>query len=87
MGKIKYFVVSMDDDGEWSLESYDNVKDLMHMYELDEDPDDFTEPPADRFRDHIDEDTPGHVIIKGEIILPKAKEVVTRYVLDEEKGA
>lgn len=79
--KASYFVVRQNCDGEWSLCEYSTAEDLAEGECLNDDPDDYEEGahPAESFGDHLDMETEGAVIIKGEIVLPRKKEVVTRW--------
>lgn len=83
---MKYFVVSMDDDGEWSFDIHDDIDSVIHDYGID-DVDDYEDGynPAQDFRETIDDEHPGNVLIKGVILLPTKKEVVTKYEFEPKK--
>lgn len=82
----KYFVVSMNEDGEWSLYVYDATEEgkrtMMRDFELDRPDEDFTVHPAAAFTDHIDYNKPGCVLIKGRVIIPKPREIATYYEIE-----
>ena len=81
MDEDKYFVISMNEDGEWSICEYDTAEQIIDEYDLNNE-EDYVTPPAESFKTHIDEYNPGHVIIKGKVIMPKAKEVVKKWELE-----
>ena len=77
----KYFVVSMNEDGEWSISEFDTAEQIIGEYDLNN-PEDYTTPPAENFRTTIDDYNPGSVIIKGKIVLPTAKKVTTKWEIE-----
>ena len=85
--KEKYFVVSMDDDGEWSFSEYKTMDEVYHEYGLDDPEDDYVkgEHPAYEFKKSIDESKPGNVLIKGKVLMPRPKEVVKAWDFEEEE--
>ena len=86
--KEKYYIVSMNHDGEWSFKEYTSLEDVISDYGLDDDLEDYEGDyhPAQDFKKSIgeyDAGGPGQVLIKGSIMLPKTKEIVTRWEFEE----
>lgn len=81
----KYFVVSMNDDGEWSFDQYDDIDEVRENYGIDEPIDNYMKGchPTEDFTNYIDENNPGSVLIYGKILLPKKKEVVIKWEFEE----
>lgn len=79
--KDKYYVVSMNDDGEWSFNIFDTLEEIMEEYGIDEDPKDYKEGchPAEGFVDNIDDYTPGHILIRGQVLTPHPVQQVTKW--------
>ena len=84
--KNKYYVVSMDEDGEWRFNEFEGIEDVHSYYGIDEPAEDYVEGghPAEKFRTWIDNENPGKVLIYGKILLPKKKEIVTKWEFEEE---
>ena len=84
--KERYYVVSMDDDGDWGFIGYDTIEEVKDQYGIDDPPEDYNEGyhPANNFTDYIDELKPGHILIRGTILLPKAKQIRTAWDFEEE---
>ena len=82
MSEVKYFVVSYSEDGDFTLEVYNTKAEVVDAFELDADPEDYTTHPAATFKMMLDEFTPGHVLIKGRVVLPKKAEVVQRWTIE-----
>lgn len=81
MTEGKYFVVSMNEDGEWGFSKFDDIAQVVECYDIDGDPEDYNtgEHPAEKFKESIDDYNPGQVLIKGHVLLPKVKKVVKKW--------
>ncbi len=78
---MKYFLITLNEDGEWSVDVYDTIQDVVDVVGLDDDVGDFTDGshPALSFREELDDYNTGYMLIKGDLLMPKAKEVVKKW--------
>ena len=78
---MKYFLITADEDGEWSVDVYENMESVADDIGLDDPVSDFTDGshPAQTFREELDDYNPGRMLIKGDLLMPKAKEVVKKW--------
>jgi len=83
--KEKYYVVSMDEDGEWHFAEHTTLDTVISDYGIDEPEADYNEGehPAYGFKTSIDDYTPGQVLIRGTILVPKPKKVVEAWDFEE----
>jgi len=86
MSKEKYFVVSQNCDGEWSVSVYNSMEEVVREFDIDTPIDDYKEGyhPANDFTTMLDDQTEGKMLIRGRVLLPKPKEVVTQFEFVEE---
>jgi hypothetical protein len=79
--KEQYFVISIDEDGDFYFTAYDTLEEMIHEQGIDEPVEDYNEGchPAEKFTTKIDDNEAGSVLIKGRILLPQVKEVVRKW--------
>lgn len=83
----KYYVIEMNDDGEWSVDEYPDLAELMEREGLAEPVDDYKEGrhPAQRFTSELPSQhgKAKAVIIKGRVLVPEPAEIVKSYRIPE----
>ena len=63
---MKYYVVAMDEDGEWYVNAYDTIEDVMEDYK----------DSKGSFVKSVDDYHSGNMLIHGQVLMPQTKEVV-----------
>ena len=78
---MKYFLITASEDGDWSVDVYDTVEELADDIGLYDPVSDFTDGShlALSFREELDDYNTGYMLIKGDLLMPKAKEVVKKW--------
>ena len=81
---MKYYFVSHSEDGDWSLNGYESMDQVCEDFDLYGDVDDYKEGshPAQKFTDTLNEYRSGVVLIKGEILMPKAVEKIKAWTFE-----
>jgi len=78
MDDDKFYAVSMNDDGEWDISVFDTWDDIVKMYDLNS-PEDYNEPPYEKFKTMVDDYNPGVMVIKGKLVMPEPIQVKTEF--------
>jgi len=78
MEKEKYFVISMDEDGEWNFDTFSTSEDVMKALCIEN-----GENPGTNFTNHIDDRNSGTIVIKGKIANPVPVQVKTKWEIPE----
>lgn len=87
MSKEQYIVISRDEDGDTSVHTYDSAEELLNDHIEEGYEDSFMKDVHEDFCDEsgVEYWPTGTWIIKGKLVVPKAKKVTTKIVLDEDE--
>ena len=78
---MKYFVISHDEDGDWGVRTYDSIDVIASRFDLNAPVDEYVDGghPMQQFKETLDDSTSGVMLIRGEVMIPKIKEVIKKW--------
>ncbi len=79
---MKYFAIGISEDGDFSIDVFENPEELIRHFGLDKGDEEYSVPPSSMFKECVDCDEPGIMVIKGDVVMPKVEVIVKKWRLE-----